>query len=155
MIKQIITNISSEKMHKVQIDTNILIDRLIFRKPFDTFAFELFTKVEDSEIIAYTSIINLIHTHYQVRKIANELVTREMIKLISEIVIVHEISNTTHTKALLNTAIKDFEDAVQYELAISSKSDFFITRNLKDFPVSAPFIVCDAETYLHKYRLNE
>jgi len=155
MTKKIIGNTSLGKMHKIWIDTNILIDHLLFRKPFDTFALDLIAKIDGKRIIAHTSIINLIHAHYQVRKTTDELATREMIKLISEIVTVYEISDIIHTNALLNTKIKDFEDAVQYELALSSASDFFITRNLKDFPVSAPFVVCDAETYLNKYRLIE
>ena len=155
MIKKIIGNTLLGKMHKIWIDTNILIDHLLFRKPFDTFAFNLIAKIDEKRIIAHTSIINLIHAHYQVRKTTDELATREMIKLISEIVTVCEISDTVHTNALSNTKIKDFEDAVQYELAISAKSDFFITRNLKDFPISSPFVVCDAETYLNKYRLIE
>lgn len=155
MIRKITGSISSEKMHKIWIDTNILVDHLIFRKPFDTFASDLFTKVEENEIKAFTSIINLIHAHYQIRKTVSEWTTREMIKLISEIVIVHEISETVHIRALSNGQVKDFEDAVQFELAISSGSDFFITRNLKDFPISAPFVICDAETYLNKYSLNE
>jgi len=55
-------------MHKLWLDTNILIDYLLRRKPFETFAFQLFEKVDSKEIIAYTSIINLVHAQYQLRK---------------------------------------------------------------------------------------
>jgi len=78
-----------------------------------------------------------------------------MLKLVSDINEIQEIPKALASTAISNTSTKDFEDAVQYELAVLSKADFFIARNIKDFQASAPFIVCDAETYLNKYSLKE
>ena len=72
-----------------------------------------------------------------------------------DLLTITDIPKDIAKNAVVNLSVKDFEDAVQFELAISSGSDFFITRNLKDFPISAPFVICDAETYLNKYSLNE
>ena len=48
-------------MHKVWLDTNILVDYLVRRKPFESFADDLFLKIENQDTLASTSIINLIH----------------------------------------------------------------------------------------------
>lgn len=78
-------------MDKVWLDTNILVDYLVRRQPFESFATDLLGKIENQDISASTSIINLIHAHYQLRKTANEVVAREMLKLLCEIVEIQEI----------------------------------------------------------------
>ena len=142
-------------MHNLFLDTNIIIDYLGNRVPFDKYAKQLFDDFLDNKYLGHTSIINLIHAHYQLRKTLNESDARFVINRIADVLKISDIPRSLAKDALKNLIVKDFEDAVQYELAISAKSDFFITRNLKDFPVSAPFVVCDAETYLNKYRLIE
>lgn len=141
-------------MHKLWLDTNILIDYLLKRAPFEIFAFQLVTKVEAKEIIACTSIINLIHAHYQLRKTTGEWIAREMISELVKVISVHEIPSSHHISALGNLEVRDFEDAVQFELAIFSGSNFFITRDPGGFPRSAPFAICDAATYLNNYSLK-
>lgn len=151
MKSKIIESISSESMHRIWLDTNILIDYLLKRPPFESSAFQLLMKVMSGEVIAFTSIINLIHAHYQLRKTTDEWIAREMIKELANVVHIHEIPLYHHTSALSNLEVKDFEDAVQFELAILAGSDFFITRDQSDFPQSAPFIICDAATYLNEF----
>ena len=155
MKERIIGSILLENMHKVWLDTNILVDYLVRRKPFETFAIDFFKCIEEKEINAFTSIVNLIHAHYQLRKTADDLTARKMIELISKIITFPEIPSAFHEKAIANIEVKDFEDAVQYELALLSQSNFLITRNQKDFPQSESIIICDAETYLKIHRLKE
>lgn len=142
-------------MHNLFLDTNIIIDYLGNRSPFDKHAQQLFDGFLDNKFLGHTSVINLIHAHYQLRKNLNEIEARIVIGEVTNLLQISHIPEILAKNALTNNLIKDFEDAVQYELALLSKSDFFITRNLKDFPVSAPFVVCDAETYLKIHRLRE
>jgi predicted nucleic acid-binding protein len=141
-------------MHRLWLDTNILIDYLLRRAPFETFASQLIEKVQAKEIVAYTSIINLIHAHYQLRKTTGEWIAREMISELGKVISVHEIPSANYINALENLEVRDFEDAVQFELAIFARSNFFITRDPQGFPKSAPFTICDAATYLSNHSLK-
>ena len=142
-------------MHNLFLDTNIIVDYLGNRAPFDKHANQLFDGFINNNFFGHTSIINLIHNHYQIRKNLSEIDARFVMDQIMDLLTISDIPKGVARNAIRNLYVKDFEDAVQFELAISSGSDFFITRNLKDFPDSAPFVICDAETYLNKYRLKE
>ena len=142
-------------MHNLFLDTNIIVDYLGNRFPFDVPAKLLFEGFSKNKYDGSTSIINLIHAHYQLRKKLNESQSRIVLRKLSDLLKISDIPGNLSISAFNNSFISDFEDAVQYELALLSKADFFITRNIKDFPTSAPFIICDAETYLTKHSLKE
>ncbi len=135
-------------MHKVWLDTNVLLDYLLRRTGFDTPATELVRKIEKEEVLAFTSVINLIHTHYQLRKLATEPATRSILRKLTRLVHIQDIPPEITHRALSNLSIPDFEDAVQYELALQSKADFLLTRNLPDFISGTGPVVCSVEHYL-------
>lgn len=135
-------------MHRVWLDTNVLIDYLLRRTGFETPAIELVKKIEGKEIIAFTSIINLIHTHYQLRKLTTEPAARAILQNLTRLIHVQDIPPDITSRALSNFSIADFEDAVQYELALPSGADFLLTRNLTDFAAGTGPVVCSVEHYL-------
>lgn len=135
-------------MHKVWLDTNVLLDYLLRRTGFETPAIELVKKIERKEIMAFTSVINLIHTHYQLRKFTNERASRTILPNLTRLVHIQDIPPAITDRALSNLSITDFEDAVQYELALLSEADFLLTRNLPDFTSSTGLVVCSVEHYL-------
>jgi predicted nucleic acid-binding protein len=141
-------------MHDLFLDTNILVDYLGHRAPFDRDAELLFTGFYNRNYKGRTSIINLVHVHYQLRRQLSEERTRLVLNQLVDIIEIVDIPGGLTKNALYNWTVIDFEDAVQYELARISQSDFFITRNLKDFPKNAPFTICDAATYLNNYSLK-
>jgi len=77
-----------------------------------------------------------------------------MVSELVKVTHVHEIPSSNYINALGNLGVRDFEDAVQFELAIFSGSNFFITRDPSGFPKNAPFTICDAATYLNNYSLK-
>lgn len=126
----------SENMHKVWLDTNVLLDYLLRRTGFETPVIELVKKIERKEIMAFTSVINLIHTHYQLRKFTNERSSGTILENLTRLVHIQDIPPAITDRTLSNLSIADFEDAVQYELALLSDADFLLTRNLADFTSS-------------------
>jgi predicted nucleic acid-binding protein len=135
-------------MHKVWLDINVLLDYLLRRTGFEIPAIELIKKIERKEIMAFTSVINLIHTHYQLRKFTTEGATRAILQNLVRLIHVQDIPPDIASRALSNLSITDFEDAVQYELALLSEADFLLTRNLRDFASGPGPVVCTAEHYL-------
>lgn len=135
-------------MHKVWLDTNVLLDYLLRRTGFETPMIELIRKIERNEIKAFTSIINLIHTHYQLRKLTTEPAARAILQNLTKLIHIQDIPPDITSRALSNSTIADFEDAVQYELALLSEADFFLTRNLMDFVSATGPVVCSVEHYL-------
>lgn len=135
-------------MHKIWLDTNVLLDYLLRRTGFETPAIELINRIEGKEVMAFTSIINLIHTHYQQRKLTTEPAARAILENLTRLIQVQDIPPDITKRALSNRSVTDFEDAVQFELALLSGADFLLTRNLADFASATGPVVCSVEQYL-------
>ena len=125
---------------------------MLNRTPFDAPATRLFERIEAGQCHAFTSALNLVHTHYQLRKQTDEHRTRTILEEMLKLVEVVSIPGSVVSQALANSACKDFEDAVQYAICRQHGMSHLITRNQRDFPRNDPsngeVIVCDAETYL-------
>lgn len=107
-------------MHNLFLDTNIIVDYLGNRAPFDQHANQFFDGLINNKFFGHTSIINLIHTHYQIRKKLSEIDAKFVIDQIVDLLTITDIPKDIAKNAVVNLSVKDFEDAVQYELAISS-----------------------------------
>lgn len=121
---------------KLFLDTNVLLDNFENRQPFNQQVKLFFAKADRYNWQFYVTAISFLNTHYILKKkISNDL----SIKIISDFVSKVEVVSVT--KEMLLTAaqsdFKDFEDAVQYQCALSIVGiDGIITRNKKDFKKS-------------------
>jgi len=122
-------------MRKLLVDTNILLDLLGRRMPYFTEAAKLFTMAENKQVNISVSSLSIVNTHYILRKYKNEEKTRNIIRklklLVSELPVDKRI-----TDFALNSAFRDFEDAIQYYTALEGKQEMIITRSLIDFKES-------------------
>lgn len=135
-------------MPKLYLDTNILLDHVMNRQPFSTSADQLMLHIAQRRAVGSTSVINLVHTHYQLRRSVSEQTARQVLTDLLVVIDVVDIPSNLAATALVNQDCKDFEDAVQWTLCQHHRVDFLITRNGSDFPASSQPVVCDAETYL-------
>lgn len=118
------------------VDSDVLIDFLIDRKPNSDDATLLIDKAEKGKIIAYTSVLCLANIHYVIRKILGEKKSREIIEELIDIIKILTFSEDNLRNAL-KSDFKDFEDAIQNSIAIESNSiSAIITRNKKDYKYS-------------------
>lgn len=126
----------------IQLDTNIVIDILEKRDPFNKQALEFLTlAIENRHELSITAnsidnIFYILRTRFsapQIRFALNNLF--ESVKI------------TTVNEPMIRMAIKaewrDIEDCIQYHVAINSDIDLIITRNQKDYeenkiPVLSP-----------------
>ena len=130
-------------MEKVLIDTDIVIDYLTERVPFDEYATRLFALCETKAIEGHLTPVIVANTHYILRQKNSREEVVEKLKRLLSVVEVLEMGRLTVLDAL-NSDFTDFEDALQYFAAAQSeKIDIILTRNLKDYkrsgiPVMTP-----------------
>ena len=133
-------------MHRVFVDSDIILDVLAKREKFYTHAAKLFTLLDKGHVSGFTSPIIFANLYYILRKTkSKEYALQSLRKLKSFISIL-----ATDEKIIdlaLNSTFKDFEDAIQYHTAKSYEINFIITRNKKHYKQSKTS-VCTAEEYL-------
>ncbi len=132
-------------MKHLFLDTNVVIDFLADRKPFSLHAAKLFNFSLLGKVKIYISAVSYNNIYYILRQ---SLSGTETIKLLAELSEMTEIADVTKNiiRKSLKTDFKDFEDAIQYNCALSlSKIDFIVTRDTKDFKKSTLSIMAPEE----------
>ena len=136
---------------KVLVDTNIVMDLLMRREPYQQEAAELFSLGEKNVIkLAASAIVN---THYVLIKEVNEIKAQEVLKRLKILIHVLPVNNKILDLSL-NSDFKDFEDAIQYFTSVVNNLEIIITRNVSDFKTSN-LPVMTAGQYLNIYRLKQ
>lgn len=115
------------------LDTNVVIDFLIDRRPFSISAAELFDHSAKGRVKLYLSAVTYNNTYYVVKKLCSH---KETISILKNLEKITETIDTTSDiiRESLDSGFKDFEDAIQHYCAISNKKiDAIVTRNTTDF----------------------
>ncbi|MBS1647634.1 MAG: PIN domain-containing protein [Bacteroidetes bacterium] len=118
------------------LDTNVVIDFLVDRKPFSHSAAKLFGLSHKNKVKLYITAVSYNVIYYLYRK---DTTHEEAIKTLRAIEQLTETIDTTNQaiKNALYSDFKDFEDAVQYYTAKTNKKiDAIVTRNGVDFKLS-------------------
>jgi predicted nucleic acid-binding protein len=125
------------------IDTDVIIDFLIDRKPYSREAAIIFTLIEQKKLKGYASSLTFSNLYYVLRKLESHKKVISKLDSLSKILIILKVEEQTIKNALAS-GFPDFEDSIQYYCAIESKKiDSIITRNTKDYknseiPVMTP-----------------
>ncbi len=130
-------------MKKIFVDCDVILDVLMKRTPHYIQASDLFSLIERKEIHGFTSPLVYANVYYILsQEKPKEDVMRYLQKLRLHLSILN-LNEMILDMALLSD-FKDFEDAIQYHVALESKMDCIVTRNIKDYklsklPVYSPF----------------
>jgi len=123
-------------MKKVFVDTNIIVDLIVDRKPYSKFAIDIFRSAEEKKLKLFTSSHSIATTHYLLKKYIDEKELRDILYNLLDYVQVVPVDADTIKKGL-RSKHKDFKDAIQMICAYSiEKIDCIVTRNIKDFRAS-------------------
>jgi len=118
------------------IDTDVIIDFLIDRKPHSREAAVIFTLIEQKKIKGYASSLTFSNLYYLLRKIESHNKVKSKLESLSHIVRILKVDEQT-IKDAISSDFPDFEDSIQYFSALDSKKiDVIITRNTKDYKKS-------------------
>ena len=125
---------------KALIDTNVILDALMSREPFNKFAEEIIMLSAKGKISGCITASSVTDIYYILRKHIKqaEIAKQEILKLIN-IFSVLDVTGLDCEKACA-LPMKDYEDALNAYCAKRHKANYVITRDLKHFegsPVSA------------------
>lgn len=114
------------------VDTDVCIDLLSGRKPFNSTAEILFTYADHQKIKIFVSALSFSNIDYVLRSHYSTVHSRQLIGKFKTLVHVLPIDNKTIDLAL-SSDFNDFEDAIQYFCAIENNLTTLVTRNVKDY----------------------
>ena len=131
-------------------DTDIILDVITGRMPFSVEASSLFTLIEEDQIKSSSSSLSFSNIYYVLRKYATHQRVVSRLKELSELLHIMNVDETIIKRAL-QSGFKDFEDAIQYHVALSNPEiGVIVTRNIKDYK-EAELPVMTPETFLKTY----
>jgi len=119
-------------MKKLFVDTNIVIDLLSKRIDYYEASQDLFTCAIDNNIKLIVSTLTLANTHYILKDQLKLNRVRSSIRKFKTLVEVASFDDKILELAV-EEEFKDFEDGIQYYIAIETNCQAIITRNKKDF----------------------
>ncbi|MEX2569346.1 MAG: PIN domain-containing protein [Cyclobacteriaceae bacterium] len=135
-------------MEKVFVDTNIVIDLLAQREPFYKDAQHLFTLSDEKEIQIYISSLTFANAYYSIAKHHKDVNAKKYLSKFKVLVNILPLEDKTIELALASE-FEDFEDGLQYYIAMDNGADLIITRNKKDFNGSKTPVMT-AKEFLNK-----
>jgi predicted nucleic acid-binding protein len=135
-------------MDKVFVDTDICIDLLSGRMPFNKSAELLFSQADTGKIKICVSSLSFLNIDYILLSQYSTTHSRQIIAKFKTLVQVLSVDSKTIDLAIASD-FKDFEDAIQYSCALEHNLTTIITRNLKDYK-KATIKVLTPETFLTK-----
>lgn len=117
---------------KVLLDTNIILDIALERKPFYEHVITIFRKLNNNYFDAYITASSITDIYYIVSKNYNKSIAKEFLIDLLDLIMIIGIDSRIVINAL-HSNIVDFEDAIQSISSEANNMDYIITRNIKDF----------------------
>ncbi len=118
--------------NKIFIDADVFLDTVLERKPHSNYSNKIISLCELNEIQGFTSSLVIANVYYILKKISNRNKAIQAINKIRSIIKVLSFTNKEIGESI-SAEFLDFEDGVQYFIAVNNKVDRIITRNVKDF----------------------
>ena len=139
---------------KLLIDTNVVLDVLLRREPFSEAAAEVLNLTQRDDVREYVSASAITDIYYIANKQLKDCAAvRDLLERLLKIVSVAAVSEQEIRNAL-NLTWADFEDSVQYSVALLNEMDGIVTRNPDDYQ-EANMRIWLPEQALELFAVNE
>ncbi len=134
---------------KILIDTNVVLDVLLMREPFCEDAVKILGLTKRDDVKEYVSASAVTDIYYiSFRQLKDKGLVMKLMKELLTVVSVAGVSGREILKAM-ELEWNDFEDSVQYSVALLQEMDGIITRNPDDYKES------EIKVWLPKQALEE
>lgn len=118
---------------KVLIDTNVIIDALTSRKPWNESAEKIFILAANQSIDMYITASAATDIYYLIRKyLKNADLAKQVMGKLYSLTGILKVTEEDCVNALVSP-ISDYEDAVVERVAAGAGVDYIVTRNIKDY----------------------
>lgn len=134
---------------KLFVDTNIFIDILLDRKPFSHYSSLVYKLCENGLVEGYIAPITVNNIHYICRKAHNIVKIKAFLHKVSKDFTIAPMESMTIEKAN-SLSMSDYEDALQYAMALQVGAEYLVTRNTKDFRHMTHIKVYTPEAFIER-----
>lgn len=118
---------------KILIDTNLIIDALTSREPWNESAEKIFIMAANNIVDMYITASSATDIYYLVRKhLHNAETVRQVMRKLYSLVGILEVKEEDCVDALVSPIV-DYEDAVVEQVARRTGVECIVTRNQKDY----------------------
>ncbi len=122
-------------MRNVFVDTNVIIDVLAQRINFYENSQDFFTDALEKKVRLVVSTLSFANMHYILSEQMKQSKVRNTLRKFKTLVTVATFDDKI-LELSLGDEFKDFEDGIQYFIALDNSCEAIITRNMKDFKKS-------------------
>jgi len=133
----------------VLLDTNIIMDALQERQPFDVDAKEILLRAQNAEFTCYITANAVTDIFYLYRRARDMKSARQVLSFLLE---TYKILTVTHEDCVnaMSIPIEDFEDALVSACATKAEADYIISRDDKFLHGKSPVKVIEPKEFLNK-----
>lgn len=117
---------------RVLIDTNVVLDLMLAREPWDVPAARLFALADDGVIEGYVCATSVTTVCYLARRMVGGRAVLSLVRTVLEFLSVAAVDTAVLERAL-NSEASDFEDAVVLEAARAVGAEGIVTRDKRGF----------------------
>jgi predicted nucleic acid-binding protein len=140
-------------MDRLLVDTNVLLDVIGRRVPFYGDSVRIWELAERRQVEALVSAISFNNVYYIARRLANHKTAMAAVEKIRKIFGTAPVAEGT-IDAALGSAVRDFEDAIQYACAKAAGARWLLSRNVSDYPRTGKPTAITPSGYLAKAKLG-
>ena len=134
---------------KALIDTCVIVDVLQKREPFYKAAMDIVLAISNRRCLGVLTAKSVTDVYYILRRsIHNEEEVRKLLRILFTLFDVED-TFSTDCQLALGSPMKDYEDTIMVQTAVRVGADCIVTRNLKDYRLSA-LPVFSPEDFLEK-----
>lgn len=116
---------------EILIDTNVILDVLLKRDPFDADAYSILKMADEKKINAHIAAFAVTDIYYFISKNLNHNDRIKALKALFNILNVVTITKQDIEKAMSFPEFTDLEDSLQMQCLKKLKGDFIVTRDVK------------------------
>ena len=121
---------------RILVDTNVLLDYLLCREPFEQDARKIVFACKQKKVIACIAAHSISNMFFILRKEFSVEERRGILTSLCQLFEIEGIDKNKILEALANENFSDFEDCLQMECALAFKADYIVTKNVSDFKSS-------------------
>ena len=114
------------------VDSDVILDVLEKRERFYEYSAQILSLGDEKKVKLVTTSLAFANIYYLLRKHLGIEKAKESLRKLRIIVDVISV-NAKEVDLALNSELSDFEDALQYFTALDGKTEFIITRNVRDY----------------------
>lgn len=139
---------------KVLIDTNVIIDAITGRTPYNASAEQIFLLAAKDQISATITASSVTDIYYLINKHFHDAdKAKQVLRTIFTLFDVIDVGKNDCEKAL-DLLMTDYEDALLACCAKRTKARYIVTRNTKDF-LSSPVQVIMPDDFISRFFLEQ